>query len=148
MLLPLNPLGVSRAGSRAVHATPAAASSTAAGSSSSTAPSATAGQSQPDGVAHSSGSTDSDAPLDVTAESGPDTQALADAVARRAMLMVVKQSEADEETQLRIDRMRADFDNTQAERAELMREANVLRDMALEQQKRDDEILKKWIALI
>ena len=127
MLVPVNPLGVSRAaGARAVHATPAAASSSAAGSSSST----------------------GEAPLDVTAESSPDTQALADAVARRAMLMVVKQSEADEETQLRIDRMRADFDNTQAERAELMREANVLRDMALEQQKRDDEILKKWIALI
>ncbi len=44
--------------------------------------------------------------------------------------------------------MRVEFDETQAERAELLREANVLRDMALEQQKRDDEILKKWIALI
>jgi hypothetical protein len=121
-------LGVARASSmRASSATPAAASSTAAGPPSSPAPSPAA-----------------IAPLDVTAESLPDT----DALAHRAELMVVKQNEADEEAQLRIDRMRAEFDNAQSERAELMREMNVLRDMALEQQKRDDEVLKKWIALI
>jgi hypothetical protein len=130
--LPVTPLGVSRAHStRASHAAPAAASSTAAGDSSSL-----------------RGASSAVAPLDVTAETVPDTQALADAVAKRAVMMVAKQNEIDEETQLRIDRMRAEFDNTQAERAELMREANVLRDMAMEQQKRDDEILKKWIALI
>jgi hypothetical protein len=132
VLVTVNNLGVARASSmRASSATPAAASSTAAGPPSSPAAS-------PATIA----------PLDVTAESLPDTEALADAVARRAELMVVKQNEADEESQLRIDRMRAEFDNAQAERAELMREMNVLRDMALDQQKRDDEILKKWIALI
>lgn len=109
----------------------------AAVSSAAAAPSSTRASS-PDGVA----------PLDVTAEAVPDTESLADTIARRAELMVVKQNEADEESQLRIDRMRADFDNAQAERAELQREMNVLRDMALEQQKHDDEILKKWIALI
>ena len=129
MLVSAN-LGFARASSmRASSATPAAASSTAVGPPPSPAPSPAA-----------------IAPLDVTAESLPDTDVLADAVAHRAELMVVKQNAADE--QLRIDRMRAEFDNAQAERAELMREMNVLRDMALEQQKRDDEVLKKWIALI
>lgn len=132
MLVTVNSLGGARASSmRASSATPAAASSTAAGPPSSPAPSSSA-----------------NSPLDVTAESRPDTDALVDAVAHRAELMVVKQNEVDQETQLRIDRLRAEFDNAQAERAELMRERNVLRDMALEQQKRDDEILKKWIALI
>ena len=93
-------------------------------------------------------STGGDPPLDVTADAVPDTEALADTIARRAEMMVVKQGEVDAESQLRIDRMRAEFDNAQAERAEQLREMNVLRDMALEQQKHDDEILKKWIALI
>jgi hypothetical protein len=86
-------------------------------------------------------------PLDVTAETAADTESLADTIARRAEMMVVKQNEADQESQLRIDRMRAEFDDAQAERAELLREMNVLRDMAIEQQKHDDEILTKWIAL-
>jgi hypothetical protein len=86
--------------------------------------------------------------LDVTADGAPDTEALSDAIAQRAALMVVKQNEINEESQLRIDHLRSEFDDAQAERAELLREMNVLRDMALEQQKHDDEILKKWIALI
>lgn len=86
--------------------------------------------------------------LDVTADAAPDTEALSDAIAQRAELMVVKQNEINEESQLRIDRLRSEFDDAQAERAEILREMNVLRDMALEQQKHDDEILKKWIALI
>jgi hypothetical protein len=89
----------------------------------------------------------SNAPLDVTAES-PDSAALSEASMRRVLMLAAKQNEVDQETQVRLDRMRAEFDDSQAERAELMREANVLRDMAMEQQKRDDEILKKWIALI
>lgn len=89
-----------------------------------------------------------DDPLDVTAETAPDTTALSDTSLRRVLMLAAKQNEVDQETQVRLDGMRAEFDNAQAERAELMREANVLRDMALEQQKRDDEILKKWIALI
>ncbi len=40
------------------------------------------------------------------------------------------------------------FDDRMAERAELLREANILRDMMLEQLKNDDEALKKYIAMI
>lgn len=40
------------------------------------------------------------------------------------------------------------FDEEMEERAELQREANVLRDMMLEQLKADDEALKKYIAMI
>jgi hypothetical protein len=42
----------------------------------------------------------------------------------------------------------AQFDDDMAERAELQREANVLRDMMLAQLKADDEALKKYIAMI
>lgn len=40
------------------------------------------------------------------------------------------------------------FDDDMEERSELLREANVLRDMMLEQLKADDEALKKYIAMI
>jgi hypothetical protein len=40
------------------------------------------------------------------------------------------------------------FDEETEERAELVREANVLRDMMLAQLKEDDETLKKYIAMI
>lgn len=89
------------------------------------------------------------APLDVTADPAPDTAAtLADDLARRTALMLLETNQEQEQAQARIDRMRSAFDGAQQERAELLREMDVLRDMALEQQKRDDEILKKWIALI
>jgi hypothetical protein len=42
----------------------------------------------------------------------------------------------------------AQFDEDMEERAELEREANVLRDMMLAQLKADDEALKKYIAMI
>ncbi len=42
----------------------------------------------------------------------------------------------------------ATFDREMEERAELEREANVLRDMMLAQLKDDDEALKKYIAMI
>ena len=42
----------------------------------------------------------------------------------------------------------AQFDEDMEERAELEREANVLRDMMLAQLKDDDEALKKYIAMI
>ena len=47
-----------------------------------------------------------------------------------------------------MDRMKADFNASQEERSEQMREMNALRDMAVEQAKKDDEILKKYIAMI
>ena len=42
----------------------------------------------------------------------------------------------------------AQFDEAMEERAELLREANAMRDMMLEQLKADDEALKKYIAMI
>lgn len=42
----------------------------------------------------------------------------------------------------------AQFDEEMEERAELEREANVLRDMMLVQLKDDDETLKKYISMI
>ena len=88
-------------------------------------------------------------PLDVTAESTPDTSAtLAEDVARRSAQLLVEAHETDEVRAVRLDRLKADFDFDQQERAELLREMNVLREMAIEQQKKDDELLKKWIALI
>jgi hypothetical protein len=85
-------------------------------------------------------------PFDATAESAAD--GLADEAAHRAEKLMLAQSLDDQVRQTRLDRVRAAFDADQAERAEYEREMNVLRDMALEQQKHDDEILKKWIALI
>jgi hypothetical protein len=109
------------------------AANVAAGAGNSPAPAASAGP----------------APLDVTADPVPDTAAtLADELARRTALMLVETNGQQEEAQARLDRMRSAFDGAQQERAELLREMDVLRDMALEQQKRDDETLKKWIALI
>lgn len=47
-----------------------------------------------------------------------------------------------------VQAQQAQFDERMDERAELMREANALRDMMLEQLKADDEALKKYIAMI
>ena len=44
--------------------------------------------------------------------------------------------------------MRTEFDLREQERAEFLREWNVTRDLSMEQLKHDDEIVKKWIALI
>ena len=42
----------------------------------------------------------------------------------------------------------AAFDESEAERAELLREMDALESLMLEQLKNEDEIMKKWIALI
>jgi hypothetical protein len=47
-----------------------------------------------------------------------------------------------------VQAQQAQFDEDMEERAELEREANVLRDMMLAQLKDDDEALKKYIAMI
>ncbi len=47
-----------------------------------------------------------------------------------------------------IDAEREAFDFRLAERAEMLRESNALRDMMLAQLKADDEALKKYIAMI
>jgi hypothetical protein len=57
-------------------------------------------------------------------------------------------SEQDEAREEALAEQQAQFDYDMAERSELQREANVLRDMMLEQLKNDDEALKKYIAMI
>ncbi len=88
-------------------------------------------------------------PLDDTAESVPDTAAtLAQEVAQRAELLLLATQGHQQQLQARLDRMRGDFNAKQEERSEKLREMNMLRDMAMEQNKHDDEILKKFIAMI
>jgi hypothetical protein len=55
---------------------------------------------------------------------------------------------ADPQTDDAIDAEREAFDFRLAERAELLRESNAMRDMMLAQLKADDEALKKYIAMI
>jgi hypothetical protein len=88
-------------------------------------------------------------PLDETAESVPDTAAsLADVVARRAEVLVLAAQSEQQMLQARLDHMRAAFNAAQEVRSERLRQMNMLRDMAMEQAKHDDEILKKYIAMI
>lgn len=88
-------------------------------------------------------------PLDETAESVPDTAiTLADEFSKRAELLLLVQQSHQQDLQARLDRMKAEFNAAQEERSERMREMNALRDMAVEQAKKDDEILKKYIAMI
>lgn len=47
-----------------------------------------------------------------------------------------------------LEEQREAFDQITRVQAELERETNALRDLAMEQVKHDDELLKKWIALI
>ena len=99
--------------------------------------------------ARDAGAAASNSPLDDTAESVPDTAAtLAEAFARRAELVILVQQSEQQAMQARLDRMKADFNATQEERTEQLREMNALRDMALAQAKQDDEVLKKYIAMI
>jgi len=89
------------------------------------------------------------APLDVTAETVPDTAAtMESALARRAELLVLARQSLLQDQELKLDAVRDRFNAAQAKRAESLREMNVLRDMALEQAKKDDEVLKKYIAMI
>lgn len=87
--------------------------------------------------------------LDDTAETVPHTAAtLAQAFARRAEVLLLAQQSQQQTMQLQIDRMKDNFNATQEERTEQLREMNALRDMALAQAKQDDEVLKKYIAMI
>jgi len=88
-------------------------------------------------------------PFDELNESAADPVAgAAEAVAKRAELLLLAQAQRQQRAQFRLDRMRADFNARQEEHAETLRELNALRDMALEQAKKDDEVLKKFIAMI
>jgi hypothetical protein len=89
------------------------------------------------------------APLDDTAESAPDTATtLAEEFSKHVEVALLAQQSHAQEMQLRLDRMKADFNQAQEEHSEILREMNALRDMALEQAKKDDDVLKKYIAMI
>jgi len=83
-----------------------------------------------------------------TAFSGDVAETIADEVARRTELVMLAQRKSMDAEELAIDRVRSAFDMHEAERAEYLREWNAMRDLSMEQMKKDDEILKKWIALI
>jgi len=55
---------------------------------------------------------------------------------------------AEVRDEMALARQKNKFDFEAQERAELEREYNVLRDMMLEQMKLDDEVVKKYIAMI
>jgi len=89
------------------------------------------------------------APLDDTAELPPDSvSSYADAVTRRSEVFLLATQARQQDQQARLDRMRANFNESQERRTERMREMNALRDMAIEQAKKDDEVLKKYITMI
>ena len=75
-------------------------------------------------------------------------ETIADEIARRTELLMVAQRGKADAREFQIDRMRTEFDLHEQERAELLREWNVTRDAQMEQMKHDDDIVKKWIALI
>jgi hypothetical protein len=88
-------------------------------------------------------------PFDETAETAPDpAAALSEAFAKRAELVLLAQQQRQQNAQFRLDRLRAAFNARQEEHTEVLRELNALRDMALEQAKKDDEVLKKYIAMM
>jgi len=89
------------------------------------------------------------ASIEDAAESAPDTAAtLAEAFSKHVEVAMLAQQAHQQELQFKLDRMKADFNQAQEARAETLREMNALRDMALEQAKKDDEVLKKYIAMI
>ena len=71
-------------------------------------------------------------------------ETLADLDARISALVARATTPEDEA----LERQREEFDLITRVRAEADREVNALRDMAMEQMKHEDELLKKWIALI
>jgi predicted secreted protein len=85
---------------------------------------------------------------DASAAAQQRLERLADAIARRTQLRLIQQKAGDDARQAELDRLQQDFDFSQKERAELLREFNLMRDLALEQTKKDDEAVKKWMALV
>jgi len=59
--------------------------------------------------------------------------------------LVVRATTPEDEA---LEQQREEFDLVATAQAETEREINALRDMAMEQVKHDDELLKKWIELI
>jgi len=98
---------------------------------------------------HTAGVGDAQTTVDDTAETAQDAASTAsEELVRRAEMLMLRQQVELQDREARLDRFRSDFDFTQQQRAEFLREMNILRDMAMEQRKKDDEQIKKWIALI
>ena len=98
---------------------------------------------------HATGGEGGPTTVDDTAEAAPDAASTAsEELVRRAEMLMLRQQVELQDREARLDRFRSDFDFTQQQRAEFLREMNILRDMAMEQRKKDDEQIKKWIALI
>ena len=88
-------------------------------------------------------------PLDDTADVPADSaSSVSDELVRRAELLMLRQQVEVQDRDARLDGLRSEFDYSQQQRAEFLREMNILRDMAMEQRKKDDELIKKWIAMI
>lgn len=75
----------------------------------------------------------------------PDTAATQIALDGKIAALVARTPTPEDEA---LDRQRQEFDFITKVRAETERETNALRDLAMEQMKYDDALLKKWIALI
>ncbi len=86
--------------------------------------------------------------LDDAADPHDTIGTMAQELSRRAAVIMIAQQTEQQVLQAKLDRMKADFNATQEEHTERLREMNALRDIALEQAKKDDEVLKKYIAMI
>jgi hypothetical protein len=75
----------------------------------------------------------------------PDTPETLAALDARIAALVARANTPEDEA---LEHQREEFDFIARAQAESDREINALRDMAMDQMKQDDEILKKWIALI
>ena len=71
-----------------------------------------------------------------------------EAMTRHVQLAMLAQEAAVEQQRLALERMRSAFDYKAQLTAEYQRERNLLRDLAAEQRKKDDEFVKKMISLI
>ena len=74
-----------------------------------------------------------------------DNAAALAALDARLAALVARAPSPDDEA---LEQQREAFDTMAKVQAEAERETNVLRDLAAEQMKHDDELLKKWIELI
>lgn len=72
----------------------------------------------------------------------------ADEMERRIQLAVARQHATTMRDEMVLEAMHENFDSALKRQAESERQMNAIRDLATEQLKRDDENLKKWMALI
>lgn len=85
-----------------------------------------------------------------TATPAPEDRAatIADETERRIAVAVARQHASTMRDELELEAIHENFDTVLKRQAESEREMNEMRDLSTEQLKRDDENLKKWMALI